>query len=386
MNINCADHNGRRPIHLAVACRQPEAVKLLLEADCSLATPDYSNSLLQVALGNGRNYDHITNLVIDALIDRHSRLARLALLVLPDDSAVRIEIQDDILNESLAPKIEQALTAHNYRIPASLELDRDGERVYDTSDPGAEMRLTVPLADKLWRGGFRFTDEAACFNGLTPILQSWLDANFEMVAWFINKGASPYSKHRDTMVSGLHLFSKRVSYPGGYFRDDVKIPDNPEHLKQLINEEGSNRDSCACICTIEGCTPLTIVLKHAWPYLQDWRSIRDKQPSYRLLLSAIKKWQSKLIYRPTDDPQHQSQLLRILVFEKMRLQHTCCNMVSGAWLSWEEKGREIYSSNGNVQKFHEALVECERKMSSCYCAIIEKPLCAVFHDSCRAVV
>ena len=39
------------------------------------------------------------------------------------------------------------------------------------------IRLTVPLVEKLWRGGFRRTNEYN-LNGLTPILQSWFMADF----------------------------------------------------------------------------------------------------------------------------------------------------------------------------------------------------------------
>jgi ankyrin repeat protein len=390
VNINCADHNGRRPIHLAVACSQVDAVKFLLEADCSIVTPDYSASLLQVALASGRDYDNITELVIDALADRHSRLARLALSVLPDSSPARKEIQDDRLDESLAPKIEDALISQGFRIPTPLELDRHGEGVYDTSDAEASMRLTAPLADKLWRAGFRRIDEPARLNGLTPILQSWLDANFEMVAWFIDKGASPYSKHLDTSVSGLHLYATRLSDPGCFLGSRLHEPDSisesSEHIMRLANDEESCRDSCRCLCTVNGCTPVTTVLKYSWPHVVKRLSKEDGQHRirYKELLLRVWRWRDRLIYRPDDEPLHQIQLLRILVFQKYGLQHTCCKMNGNYWASWETEGENCIL-NGNALEFQETLAEYERKMANCSCAAIERPICAVFRDSCSTM-
>jgi hypothetical protein len=90
-DVNCEDNDQRRPIHLAVGCGQAEAVEILLQCDCSVFTPDYSNSLLQESLSRGREFDHVSSLIIDALIDRHMRLRELALLLLPNNSDISKE-------------------------------------------------------------------------------------------------------------------------------------------------------------------------------------------------------------------------------------------------------------------------------------------------------
>ncbi|KAH7149848.1 hypothetical protein B0J13DRAFT_660603 [Dactylonectria estremocensis] len=172
-NVNCQDHYGRRPVHLAVACGQREAVEILIAADCSLFTPHYSNSLLQESLRNGRDFDQTTNVIVDALVSRHTRLVNLALSTLPDTSELKTQLIVGTVWEIMAPQIANELAACNQQIPAALKLHRDGEGVYDTAELHADIRLTIPLAERLWRGGFLRINECAPLNGLTPILQAW---------------------------------------------------------------------------------------------------------------------------------------------------------------------------------------------------------------------
>ncbi|KAF4157379.1 hypothetical protein CNMCM6936_005687 [Aspergillus lentulus] len=201
-DVNCEDNDHRRPIHLAVACQQAQAVEILLQADCSVSTPEYSNSLLQEALIQGRVFDHVTDLIIDALIDRHTRLRDLALSVLPNNSGSSVDTEKETLSEIRAPEIYDSLIRAKQNVPPALQVDRDEEGVYDTADMHGNIRLTVTLADKLWRGGFHRVDEFAPLNGLTPLLQSWYIADFDMVSWFIEKGASPFTTHRDVHNTG----------------------------------------------------------------------------------------------------------------------------------------------------------------------------------------
>lgn len=295
VNINCEDSHGRRPIHLAVACRQRQAVEILLEADCAISTPKYSNSLPRESL-RYRGYDQIVNLIIDVLINRHTRLMKLAASVLPDNLDLKQWITEGVIRERKAVEITQQLATNSCPVPAALELDGYQKGVYDTAEFRAEIRLTVPHAEKLWCSGFRWINECAPGNGLTPLLQSWFAANFEMVAWFIDKGANPFAKHRDFHISGLHLFAARLAYPGDHFRGDPSsIIISPQHIMQLQKDKSSCRDSCSCLCSMGGCTPLSTVVKQT--YFQS-------PFTYAKVKSRIHVWRDKMLYRPEDDPEH----------------------------------------------------------------------------------
>ncbi|KAF7521464.1 hypothetical protein G7054_g12450 [Neopestalotiopsis clavispora] len=182
-NVNCEDRLGRRPIHLAVGCGQAEATLILLEADCSIYTPKYSCSLLQESLKQGRDFDYVTTRIIDTLIDRHTRLIDWVSSLLPESPTLAKHLGQDYIDEMDAPKLIDELVKFKCPLPQSLKVDCDAKGVYDTADFKDRVELTVPLADQLWNGGFRRVDEPARLNDLTPLLQSWYMANFEMVSW-----------------------------------------------------------------------------------------------------------------------------------------------------------------------------------------------------------
>ncbi|KAH7160682.1 hypothetical protein EDB81DRAFT_323063 [Dactylonectria macrodidyma] len=388
-NINCQDNYGRRPVHLAVACGQRESVETLIEADCSLFTPEYSNSLIQESLRNGRDFDQTTNLIVDALVNRHTRLVNLALSTLPDTSELKTRLVLGTVWETLAPQISEELTACNQRIPAALELDCDGEGVYDTAELHADIRLTMPLAERLWRGGFLRINEFSPLNGLTPMLQAWYSADFEMVSWFIDKGVSPYSKHRDAPISGLHLYAARLSYPGGYFQHQPEAIDtSPRFITQLMQEPSCCQDSCSCLCSVGGCSPLSTLVKQSCIFLRPNSSF-----DYQTIKFRSQVWCDKLLYRPEQHAHHVGQLLRALVFERSGFHHSCCRIGPlGHLARWGRSKSEVESqtlpkqSNLELQEeLEQKLKECQDRMSKCQCALLWKPVCAVFHEQCKEV-
>ncbi|KAF3018437.1 hypothetical protein E8E14_005247 [Neopestalotiopsis sp. 37M] len=153
-DVNCEDSLGRRPIHIATACGQAEAVRLLLDADCALNPPNWSLSLLHESLRLGRDFDSVTSCIIDALIDRHTRLAKLASSVLPEYRKLE-QLGQNCINEMDAPKLFDAMAGSEYSVDPALAADRHGLGVYDTADLHADIRLTPTLADQLW-------DELVC--------------------------------------------------------------------------------------------------------------------------------------------------------------------------------------------------------------------------------
>jgi hypothetical protein len=383
-DVNCKDNDHRRPIHLAVGCRQAEAVQILLQADCSVSTPNYSNSLLQESLIQGREFDHVSNLVIDALIDRHARLRDLALSLLPNNSGLEGHICKETISEIQAPTIYDTLVRTKHNIPPSLEVDRDEEGVYDTADMHGVIRLTVPLAEKLWKGGFRRFDDFAPLNGLTPLLQSWYIADFDMVSWFIEKGASPFTTHRDGLLSGLHLYAARIAYPGAHFKHDPKnVPISPQHWHQLTRRGDIWWDACRCFCSASGCTPISIVIKKASRFLR-----RERKSNYAGMVELISICQEKMLYQPERDPCHTQQLLEAIVFEKLNLRHTCCHIGQlgqlEAWPQYAIEGKRICGDDLKAE-FRQLLDGYTNKMLECQCPAAEKPICVVFRDTCGTI-
>ncbi|KAI4869398.1 hypothetical protein F4820DRAFT_407287 [Hypoxylon rubiginosum] len=385
-DVNCEDDYGRRPIHLAVALDEILAVEML-KADCALITPENTYSLLQLALDHQFGYRQgrieIPNLVIDGLIDRHERLRNLAFSVLPDSSPVRQRLSDSCLIESLAPTVIHELRKNNISIPTGLELD--GKDIYDTCDFHSDIRLTPTLAERLWVGGFRrindYFDHDSRAKDSTPILAAWYNADFEMVSWFISKGASPFSKQRKLPISGLHVYAKRLSFPGAYFRHETeRVHTSTIHLEQLIQEGTCYRDNCSCVCSPEGCTPVSIFIKSISRY---------QPPGYDEFCTKLKLFWKKLLPGSNPEPEQLEESLRALIFRRFLEpeQHTCCSISQlGQAMSNPPWCPKAAKEAIKPELDFETMVAFHReKMAKCYCPSIEKPLCVVFWDDCQTI-
>ena len=257
-DVNAVDHSGRRPIHLAVATGHPESAVLLLQADSTLARPTISLLQLALQLQDPEQRDVIIPAVVDALVNRHSRLLQLGRAVLPEGLLSTLGISK-FKSCRKAPNIIDALRRSGVSIPPALGLD--DINVYDTSFGSKIMTLSPQYAEKLWSGGFRDIDTPN-HNGLTPLLQSWYDADFHMVTWYVNKGVSVRSRYQRGALCGLHLYAARIAYPGAYFSYNADLVNTDSALiSDLQRDQTLHHDNCSCICAPQGCTPASILGK-----------------------------------------------------------------------------------------------------------------------------
>lgn len=386
VDVNVEDHVHRRPIQLAVALGESEAVNILLDKDCAIYTHEDSRPLLQEAL-RGRseeNREGIANSVIIAHIDRYKRFFDLALSILPQSWPTLAELLLGELYEWFIPQLQQELKSQHCRIPPALELRTDGSSVYETADLHASNRLNVQMANTLWNGGFQQIHEYS-YRGTTPLLESWYNADFEMIKWLISKGASPFSRHERTEGSGLHLYARRLAYPGFYFKHDISTVYCDEAIvSQLDSDLDSRRDSCCCLCSVDGCCPVVIYLKHIFE-LDSEGFFRRRGSAYHFYLTKLRLFWKKLPPTLGEEQSLMEAVLRFLVFENLGLEHQCCRLddEAGDEGVWEPVTEENPSESECDMETR--LHEYQDQMQSCECPLLEKPLCVVMRDHCESL-
>lgn len=295
---------------------------MLLKADCRLSAANSRSapSLLAAAVSvddiNSRAY--VSDAVVTALIDRHTRLLSRALLLLPAATLAALQIVPGELQEKLALVMVEELRKCNFNCPPALILD--SQNVYCVKSFHIEARLPVQLAERLWDGGFQDIHSHQN-NGLTPLLQNWLSGDFDMVEWLVSRGASPFSRHQDTQGSGLHLYYLRLGQlsAGVQFLENIKTGgERRDLLTQLMLNESCRHDSCACPCSAHGCTPISMYLKGALYKIHS--STCSLLPDV-LLLGLL--W-GKLELKTKERLLQVDEILRFLVFGHLGLHHTCC--------------------------------------------------------------
>jgi hypothetical protein len=307
------DKYGRQPIHLAVALGIPESVRYLLSADCGLFTPPHDQSLLQHALKLPTpQRSEILHLLIPALTERHTRLIDMAIMFLPPPSLSKLNLAPGQRNEQSAPLTIEALISHGVDIPQALELD--GKSFYNFSDMHKSIRLVPEIADALWNAGFQDIDTPDD-NGMTPYLQSWFCADFEMVDWFIQKGVSITSEHRDAPLTALHVYAQRLGYPGAAFASDVNaVPTDRYYMEVVQKHLEIPYDDCICQCSPGGCSPVKFFLK-----THDYRYGFTRGEQIRTWIENVNPTASLL-------QQYIYECTRFILFEFLGGEHICCSL------------------------------------------------------------
>ncbi len=312
-NVDAKDHYGRRPLHLAVANGYVEAVHILLQKDCSLFTPTSTPSLLELSLDlDGPAQIPITDAITVALIDRHKRLLDRAFFTMSEREISRLNLSRDKIRERQIVSIQDSITSHGYELPDALALD--GKGVYAAIVRKRSRKTTPEIAEKFWTAGF---DDIQTPNeeGVSMILGSWFQADLDMVAWFISKGASPHTRHDDRSHCGLHLYAYSFGYD--YDRFSVKpelASKHAELIRQVQSEKILYHDRCFCLCSPKGCTPIAFLFKTQWRF--------EKISVQHCFEAWVKntKPDSELLERYFHD------LTRILLFQLCGhgANHTCC--------------------------------------------------------------
>ncbi|KAF7944676.1 uncharacterized protein EAE97_005309 [Botrytis byssoidea] len=291
VDANVEDHYHRRPIHLAVALGLLKAVNILIQADCTLATANspWGPSLLQASL-------MLCSSEFDTVVD----------------SVVYIGIVQGTMVEEIVPEIKHAMLLHESQIPKALE--SDDISVYNTTDMHAAIRMTPRVAERLWQAGFVNIDDPDAYE-LTAILQSWYAANFEMVSWFLQKGADDFSAHVDVAWHGLHFYAARMAYPGAYFSStNGGVYSDTQHIARHLAIDNLGHDDCDCLCSPRGCTPTSILMKVSQFYV---RPILATESLYR-------SWVMKTKPTPMQLKQYSYDCIRMIIFESIGLTHSCC--------------------------------------------------------------
>ena len=348
-DVNVVDHSGRRPIHLAIATGQFESALLLLQADCALESPTVSLLQLALQLEDPEQRDVMIPAVIDALVDRHSRLLQLGRGALPKVMLSALGISE-FKSYRKAPEIIDALRKSGVLVSKALALD--DTNVYETAHLHGDIRLSPQYAEKLWSAGFHEIDRPN-HDRLTPFLQSWFVADFDMVTWYMQKGVSARSHDQRAGFCGLHLYAARMALPGRYFQFSADLVNTDfAVISDVQRDETLHHDACFCICSPQGCTPASILAKEPWT-MWDCKDIdilfrkwcEKTNPSAHLLDLSAREYTRAWLCGISEYPHTCCDLGRFLRPERASIDDETsagAERVVGGWMRHYARVREEY--------------------------------------------
>ena len=164
-----------------------------------------------------------------------------------------------ILDAYAAPTAN-ALRKVGVKTSEALPTSRAGATVYHHRWQSPE------LADQLWSYGFRDTN-VCDRHGCTPLHNVCLRGQFDMVCWLMSHGGDPTTVVRGHSLNALHLLSQGLKYQievCGNLITGHMLGSHRDALTRIAGLHGAScRDDCRCACSLQGCTPTTILLRAA---------------------------------------------------------------------------------------------------------------------------
>lgn len=165
---------------------------------------------------------------------------------------------------------------------------------------------------------------------MTPFLQNWFCANFQMIGWFAKKGVSLSSKHRDASLNGLHLYAVRIGYPGANFSHDPEaVPAEENYIAQIQKEVDIPHDECTCPCSPNGCSPIKFLCQRS-------SHSGSRRVLFRTWLKKVKPERRLL-------QQYVLEFTRCFLFDFLGCKHTYCILTQEGGIV-SEKYRKYYTS------------------------------------------
>ena len=354
--VHQADSYGCLPIEYSAHFRFPDCIRHLLSAGSAFYYGELSSQNVLSKFCDYRDTG-LPNFIVDTLQEARQQLFDLAKSSLPENTWADLRIQNDWVLDDRAADVQKALVEADVEIPTSLKVAQQRHTVYHNRS------MAKNSADKLWHAGFRDIDTLD-ESGHTPLMHIATSCYAE---WLIDHGADVHRQFPSKVYSvrgftALHS----CTWPIGWEMHNLcEGPTSPEagvnksvltHKKVLL--KANPRDACLCACSLDGCTPFTVLLKTI-NHRDEYKIDSEYRTRYRRhviqLLEAASHPAS-----PGDLPQEICEdIIRFEMFEELQLSHTCCNVTYGnAYPRYDilKQVREIRDEEEELLRKHEHLV------------------------------
>jgi hypothetical protein len=336
-DVSAVDAMDTLPLSYACFFRCHEAIKMLLSAESPLS----SARRFYTVLDDGSINRDVPSfeLLATALAQRRIRILDIARSVLPVHALNNILQSKKGIFDTESLEIIHALQKSGVRVDAHYLCSTD-RSVYHTED------LLPGTAEILYNLGFSNV-EGRDKRGLTPLASAigGRDSNMKLVPWLVSKGADVHhwleSYH---YLQVLHLVAAGIgknlyrlflaSFEMKWNLFERFSDHGVDAIRVVLDSDSTNcYDHCSCPCSTKGCTASTMILKHSVLYVRSQKGYDSSSYIYRKwdkFRMTIVDW--ILAMEGPDSPMKRRiglEALRLLLFDEMRLTHTCCRPAFG---------------------------------------------------------
>jgi hypothetical protein len=343
-----------------------ESVRLLLR----LGTP-ITSSIISASNGSSMSI-----FLIEELVKRRQYLRDHAFEVLPPEDVKQIGLLPWTLPDINLLPLCSVFRQHGFDIGLYHQGVTHVQSVFHASG------LSPDHIEALWGVGFRDIDVPDEF-GHTPLVL-WdigcsLQRSLDRAEWLIQHGADLHRRLPSNSTSVCHhvclnLMHKFTAICYVQRRVSKTLEEALEAVyKAIYRLEDPSRslvgtafrslvaDGCMCHCSINGCTPLTVSLRHireTIKLLSISEDIREESYKHDLVKGVYEIILMNAIHHGGSPAQVVQSVLRLLTFDALGLTHTCCREDSSLDLQPFSKvdGSEIHDEERLLLTDLESLV------------------------------
>ena len=310
-----------------------QSAALLLQAGWTLRWYDLLGSQLP------KGQSKLKSLLLNELVARHKRLWHLAQACLPADELPKMITENETTGEITilhlyATEIQRQLKLQGVAIDPTLEpLASDSDLPYHSSSGDVEV------LEELWQAGFRGVAQLNS-QGLMPLMLALNDMNSPGVPflwrkllgkldWLISKGADPYQSPSGSSATATHhvgllIVESILRFLEQQSLSSIDLRQVYECWEKSVSECAKRifllpavRDDCTCPCSVDGCTTVSVFLRHIFKIFASTDLIKEPSLWFRKLIRFALWWIK-------EDTDRQWEVVRSLTFDALGLKHSCC--------------------------------------------------------------
>ena len=299
------------PLRYAIRNRQDKAILLLLGTD-SVKNERHNSVLPEIMRSHYEPSSRIITAAIETMVQRSNRLRSLAVAHLSPRELDRLCIsrEDGPLQilDACAALTANALENVGVKVPEALEPSWVVATVYHD-----ERGFSPELADRLWSSGFHDTN-VYDKRGCTPLHYACLFHGFDMVSWLMSHGGDPTTVVCGHSQNAFHLLSFGIKSLHLEIRMNVLTTKQLDITSRMAGLSGTScQDDCRCVCSPEGCTPTSVLLRATtWT----WCEKED----------LFSSWCQSAGLSPNAIEICCLEFARVETHERLGITHVCCNI------------------------------------------------------------
>ncbi|KAI5468038.1 hypothetical protein BGZ63DRAFT_450072 [Mariannaea sp. PMI_226] len=314
--------------------------------------------------------DEAQVLVIEEITRRRLELRALALEWLTSTDQRKLEVHPKKSLDSNAAAVYQRLRSNGIDVPTSLDPQRSLWKIIASEVAGASPCRATAFFEKLVASGFEDFDapDHLCHQETTLMWyckRARWNSNqrkLDIILWLLKRGAKCWNRE-NTWAPSILFYAARLRGSAIYFEHHSSQNCISEITRlAAVVDDPLLTDSCDCACSNHGCLASRAIFAGVEiPYRRFWYYI--SQLTTRAVLDEdLLEWLNSCHLDRAQREVFLNDAVRLEVFERLGLVHTCCRAKMGS--EKQDDDSELEEPNTEMEEHLDLIIEAFGRFQS----------------------